>query len=363
MQARLPRIARDVIERNPDYPARVRDAVERLARDIETDAPLRAPVPPACDMAPWSEAYAEHAGETWLATEWFHAELAFYRELVHACLFWETGRDPFAPIKREELSGDRPWSRLKSAVSATERSRMTRISSLLEACLWGNRVDLSYAVAASRAQGHDDDLLVDERAAAVLLLARTAAHVHFVADNAGTELALDLALVGGLLEDPGTQVTVHLKIQPTFVSDAMPCDVWELLDRMRDRGGAALALAGHLDDCFRSGRLKLVPDPFWTGPRFLWHAPPHLRESLASATIVVLKGDANYRRLIGDALWPPATPLAEACAFLPAPVVCLRTMKSDPILGLPEGLAERLDAAYPSWRIDGKRGVMQTVVP
>jgi hypothetical protein len=82
---------------------------------------------------------------------------------------------------------------------------------------------------------------------------------------------------------------------------------------------------------------------------------------LASATVVVLKGDANYRRLIGDALWPPTTPLAEACAYFPAPVVCLRTMKSDPVVGLASGLAERLDASHPTWRIDGKRGLVQTV--
>jgi uncharacterized protein with ATP-grasp and redox domains len=362
MQERVPRIARDVLDRNPDYPARVRDAVERLARGIENDAPVSGPVPPAPDLTAWSEAYAEHAGETWLGTEWFHAELAFYRELVHACGFWETGRDPFAVHKEEELSGDRPWSRLESVLSSTESARVDRISMLLEACLWGNRVDLSYTVAASRAHVQDDDLLVDERAAALPLLVRSAAHVHVIADNAGTELALDLALVAALLEEPDAHVTVHLKMQPTFVSDAMPRDVWRLLDRMHARGDVVLELASRLDECFRVGRLELIPDPFWTGPRFLWQAPTHLRELLASATIVVLKGDANYRRLIGDALWPPATPLTEACAYFPSPIVCLRTMKSDPILGLPEGLAERLDAAHPRWRIDGTRGVVQTVL-
>jgi hypothetical protein len=75
--------------------------------------------------------------------------------------------------------------------------------------------------------------------------------------------------------------------------------------------------------------------------------------------VVVVKGDANYRRVVGDALWPPAAAFGTACDYLAAPVTCLRTMKSDPVLGLAPGLAETLDATHPDWRIDGQRGVIQ----
>ena len=363
MQERVPRIARDALDRNPDYPAAVKEAVERLAHDIEQDARLPTPRFPAADVPAWSAAHTEHAQETWLDAEWFHAELAFYRELVHACRFWETGRDPFAPVKQEELAGERPWSRLEEALSLAVGAREDRIAALLEACLWGNRVDLSYAVAASRLHRDDGDLLVDERAAALGFLTRPGSVVHVVVDNAGTELALDLALVGAILEEPGALVTLHLKMQPMFVSDALPRDVWDLLDRMRARRGVLGSLANRLCACFEGGRLVLAPDPFWSGPRFLWELPSHLRAALSSATIVVFKGDVNYRRLIGDALWAPATPLAQVCTGAPAPIVCLRTMKSDPVVGLPRGLADALDASQPGWRIDGQRAVLQVLVP
>ena len=364
MRERVPRIARETMDRNPDYPAAVRDAVERLAAAIEQNSPLPTPRFPAADVPAWTAAHNEHAHETWLDAEWFHAELAFYRELAHACRFWETGRDPFAPVKHEELSGERPWSRLEAALALAGGTREERIAALLDACLWGNRVDLSYTVAASRAHRGEGDLLVDERGAAVGFLARGGSRVHVVADNAGTELALDLALVGAILEEPQSTATLHLKMQPMFVSDAMPRDVWDLIGRMCGQGRGVLgSLAGQLDACFASGRLVLAPDPFWSGPSFFRELPPHLRAALASATIVVLKGDVNYRRLVGDALWPPATPLAQACAYTPAPLVCLRTMKSDPVAGLPEGLAESLDATHPKWRIDGQRAVVQTIVP
>jgi hypothetical protein len=75
--------------------------------------------------------------------------------------------------------------------------------------------------------------------------------------------------------------------------------------------------------------------------------------------MVVVKGDANYRRVVGDALWPPDAPFAAAASYAPSPLLCLRTLKSDAVLGLPPGLAERLDASHPSWRVDARRGIAQ----
>jgi hypothetical protein len=158
-------------------------------------------------------------------------------------------------------------------------------------------------------------------------------------------------------------VTVHLKMQPVFVSDALPKDVWQLLERMRARGGEATRLADRLIAHFVAGRLVLAPDPFWSGPRFLWDAPAHLRDALGAATLTIFKGDANYRRVVGDAAWPAAEPFASACTAYAAPLVCLRTMKSDSVLGLPPGTAERLDASEPRWRIDGRYGVVQYFEP
>ncbi len=362
MEVRVPRIARDLLEKNPTLAPASRDAVERLARSIEADAPLPAPCPPAPDVEAWTAAHDEHASERWLSAEWFHAELAFYREVAQACRFWETDRDPFAAAKDEELAGERPWSHLEQALDRSG-ARDERIHELLDACLWGNRVDLSYTVGAAHGHRQDEDLLVDDRARVLPLLVSPGARVHVLADNAGTELALDLGLVDALLEEPACRVTVHLKMQPVFVSDALPRDVWSTLDRMDARRGVAGAAATRLRAAFEAGRLHLAPDPFWSGPRFLWEAPPHLAGALSAATVVVVKGDANYRRVVGDALWPPDAPFAEAAGYAPSPLLCLRTMKSDSVLGLPRGLAERLDATDARWRIDARRGVAQALLP
>ena len=52
---------------------------------------------------------------------------------------------------------------------------------------------------------------------------------------------------------------------------------------------------------------------------------PELAETISRASLVISKGDANYRRLLGDAHWDPATPFAQAVAYFLAPLVALRT--------------------------------------
>ncbi len=360
MQVRVPQIVRDTIARNPDYPTTTKDALEALAAGIEADEPLPSPRSPAVDVAAWSAAHATHARETWLHAEWFHAELTVYRELAQRARFWETDRDPFAPAKEEELASERLWERLSAAL-ATSGSRQERLAARLDACLWGNRVDLSYAVAAGL-ERRDEDLLVDDRAPAALQLAG-AAHVDVIADNTGTELALDLALIDAVVEDARAGVTLHVKAQPVFVSDALPRDVWRLLSAMRERGGDARALEGRLRTAFEAGRLQLAPDPFWSGPSFLWDAPAHIAHALRAASLIVVKGDANYRRVVGDAVWPARAAFGDAAGYLGAPVVCVRTMKSDAVVGLAADLERRLDAESPSWRVDGSRGLVQFCPP
>ena len=56
-------------------------------------------------------------------------------------------------------------------------------------------------------------------------------------------------------------------------------------------------------------------------------------------------------------MWAPETPFAEVTRYFPAPLLALRTLKSDPIVGLPTGRAAELDAEDPTWRVNGKRGI------
>jgi hypothetical protein len=70
-----------------------------------------------------------------------------------------------------------------------------------------------------------------------------------------------------------------------------------------------------------------------------------------------VKGDANYRRLIDDRLWPHDTPLVTAWGYLPAPLVALRTLKSEVCVGLAAGVSVCGRAETNAWLLT--RGVGQ----
>jgi hypothetical protein len=360
MSVRVPKILEDVIARNPNLAPLAERAVARLRDEIAGDAklpPLRFPAP---DAGEWEGAVAAYDGQTWLATDWFFAECYVYRCLMIAVRYWETGRDPFAAAKREELAGEALWRGLEGALAGVSDIVEVHLAELMLRALWGNRVDLSYAVGvAFGAAGHSDDLLCDDRARAIPALARPDGDVHIIADNTGSELSTDLALADTLIARAGARVSLHVKIHPTFVSDAIAADVWALLAAMEARGGRPAELAARLRRAWDEDRLRILPDPFWNGPRFLWERPARVARVLDGATAVVLKGDANYRRAVGDAIYPDGISFAAATDYFTAPLISLRTMKSDALAGLAPGRAAQLDAIDPEWRINGRRGVIQ----
>jgi hypothetical protein len=357
MRVRVPKILEEVVRRNADYAPAVKGAVEALAEAIRSNALLPPLAFPAPDEGEWL-GEIEQAG--WLASTWFMAECYAYRCLASAVRYWETSRDPFAPAKRDELASDGLWQGLVAALGAEPPDARDRVHALVGGALWGNRVDLSYAVgSAFGARGEAEDLLVDDRAWAVDALLATGADVHVVTDNTGSELAMDLALADTLIGVRRAKVSLHVKMHPMFVSDATERDVWDLVAAMRVKGGPAADLASRLAVAFDEGRLRVLPDFFWNGPRFFWNRPERLARELDAATIVVFKGDANYRRLVGDAIWPDGVTFAEATAYFPAPLLCLRTMKSDALVGVPASRTEELDQLDPEWRINGRRGVIQ----
>lgn len=364
MGRRVPGIIRSAIAGNPSYLPPQAAALEALAAALESNAALPAPSPDWPDAADWQGLFAPHAGETWLDAEWFFAEIYVYRLLLAAVRYdgLRIG-DPFAFKKLEEADSPSLPDTILAGLSLRDRPIAERLSGLLHGSLWGNRMDLSLSVAASLGvQGADEDLIADDRAAVIAQLTGTpGGHVHVVADNAGTELALDLVLVDALL-DCAEFVTLHLKHAPMFVSDAMSIDLQYMFNTVlqrpahveMDRLAHRLASAGA-----EQHRLTVTSLPVWNTPRFGWQLTPDLLEQFAAAKLVIFKGDLNYRRLVGDAVWPPATPFAQAVGYFPGPVLALRTLKSEPIAGLAEGAAEALDAEDPNWRLNGRRGVIQ----
>ena len=378
---RLPEIARRVLAEN-DLPAPAETAIRTLIAEIPT-APIR-PLTDlsAPDAADWARYIFPHSGLSWLDVPWYFAEAYFYRRIIEATGYFLPGdghaRDPFRLQKRRGL--DTKTDAIQNLAGHLNRALAdtapwTHLSRLLHIALWGNRADLSLWPAGEAGEHHistdgtppaDDFLLIDDTAAVIARLrnAVTPRRIDFLCDNAGFELVCDLALADFLLTSGTAQTVVfHLKAHPTFVSDALAADVRDTITFLETPGGDAAQFSRRLAAHLAQNRLQLRPDFFWNSPLVFWEMPAGLRRNLSAAQLVISKGDANYRRLLGDCHWAFDTPFAEIARYFPAPLVALRTLKAEVAAGLPRTVTESLSAEDPDWLTNGKRGVIQFVMP
>lgn len=371
ISSRVPKIVLDVIERNHFNP-RITDELKRLADDMTHNRPIEPPSSTAPDADHWQAAYQAHFKNgqppTWLDTVWFYAETLLYHFIIEKTRYYETGIDPYKPFKEEEIASEALW-KLPDTGIGIEGEPEEKLHDVLALALWGNRIDLSMAVSMSHGVhgANDDDLLIDDREKLVphLLSAQASNQIHIVMDNAGTELAMDLLLADLLLQSvpsatQPTQVWLHIKHHPTFISDTVPADIWQLLDEMEKRASSR-ELAQRLRQAWAQERLIIVPHIMWNSSSFAWKLPLQKVHIHPEATrLVITKGDMNYRRFTGDTSWPADVPFKEAVGYMDVPLAALRAMKCDALVGIDQQTRDALQANNPEWRSIGKYGLIQS---
>lgn len=95
---------------------------------------------------------------------------------------------------------------------------------------------------------------------------------------------------------------------------------------------------------------------------FFWEMPKEICKVFEKVDLVIVKGDANYRRLLGDRHWPITTSVDEAIPYFPTSFVSLRTLKSDPIVGISMETYNRMLDHDAEWRVNGQYGIIQSVL-
>lgn len=378
VRERWPRIVIQTIQEN-DFPKAIHERLWALHQELP-DGPIR-PLqdPDAPDLPLWSQWIAPHLGETWASAPWLFAEHYLYRRILEATGYFQPSptyrQDPFRPQKTAALN---PTAEavIMLAHAANERAAYpekarAQLPLLVRTALWGNQIDLSMW-SANEAPRHlgttreTSHLLADDTQALQAHLETVApARIDLLADNAGFELLCDLALIDGLLvAGYARTVVLHLKGHPTFVSDALIEDVLETLDLLTDAPDPALrALAERLRGYLARGHLRLSDSFIWNCPRPLRAFPKLPLADLARSDLVIAKGDANYRRLVDDAHWPFTTPFADVVSYFPAPLLALRTLKAEVVVGLEEARLRKVAAQDPAWMINGHWGVIQFYRP
>ncbi|MEY9891646.1 hypothetical protein ABIA31_005314 [Catenulispora sp. MAP5-51] len=345
------------------YPAEIRRALDALLEETISGDIQQLPSD-AHDAALWHLWDRGWYGRPWLSAPFLWAESFFYRRLLEAVGYFRPGPwqgvDLFGPAKAAELATPAVAAELAALHDVAGEPIAAQRRALLEASLWGNRADLGFRITAA-AEGATTDLAADDSVALWSILdAAPNPVVHLVADNAGRELLADLILVDQMLATgAAARVVMHVKPQPYYVSDATGADVVAVLRRIGEGPGTAAKTAQRLWNALSDGTVGLRTHPFWCAPLPYRDLPYELADDLSRATLVILKGDLNYRRLVGDRAWPPTTPFAELTAYFPAPVATLRTLKSDVAVGLTAQTIAKLDATGTAWRTSGEYALIQ----
>jgi hypothetical protein len=377
---RTPKLVRQVRDGHPYGPAQ-RRALDGLLDEIAGG--LIAPLGPAAGgretpeaWATWEIWGADYFGTPWLDAPFLGSESYFYRRLLDAVGFFAPGAwqgvDPFAPLKDAELRDPALAADLAALDALGRRPVEEQGQVKLLASLWGNRADLGFRIGTPTPAGEPaaagEPAGSGEPAAAGLVADQSAdlwaalgpdAAVVLVADNAGREMLADLILVDHLLHTgQAASVALHVKPRPYYVSDATTADVLACL-RCLSAAPSAAQIAGRLTAALRTGRLALRTHDFYCAPWSYHRMPADLAACYRQASLTILKGDLNYRRLTGDRAWPATTPLASVTAYFPGSVAVLRTLKSDVVTGLDPAVVAALDAAGQPWRTNGRHGLIQ----
>lgn len=364
-------------ERHPALIRKVRDAfplppeqAERLTALLEeaTGGVVEPIGEHAHDYRSWRAwGMADHVGVPWSHAPFLWAESYFYRRLLGALGYFDPGPwqgvDPFAPFKRAELIGPEATGEVRALDTLTGLAPKARGSALLRSSLWGNRADLSFQLSAEGTEPpvQVSRLVVDESERLWELLdARPGGRICLVADNAGRELLPDLVLIDELLAtERASEVVLHVKPHPYYVSDATMVDVLDCLRHLRGAEGVAERIGARLWRAMEQGRLCVRAHAFSCAPLPYRNMPKDLAADFAAASVTIMKGDLNYRRLVGDRYWPAATSFGAVTAYFPGPVVALRTLKSDVVVGMERSTATHLEESGLAWRTSGTHALVQ----
>ncbi|MEB3830945.1 damage-control phosphatase ARMT1 family protein [Phormidium sp. CCY1219] len=371
---RLPDLCGRIVAEN-EFPPGIVENLELLAAELPEKTVRSLANSAAPDWAAWERYLAPYAGQNWLEIPWYFIEAYFYRRVLEATGYFQPlsegyGVDPYAVQKRRGLENAMHSIQPLSAKLNELQGKWDKkgLVSLMYFSLWGNRIDLSLwpteegdRVFIEVAEKEENLLGDDSWRVAEFLEEKTPDRLDFILDNSGFELVCDLCLADFLLSThPQCEIHWHVKPHPIFVSDAMGKDVRETVKAIANHSEKAVqALGDRLQGYLESDRLLLREDFFWTSPLVFWEMPDTLRQDIAESSLIFVKGDANYRRILGDRHWDFTTKFADIACYFPAPVVALRTLKSELACGVHPHQIETLNREVPEWLTNGTRGVIQ----
>ena len=161
---------------------------------------------------------------------------------------------------------------------------------------------------------------------------------------------------------------MYCKAMPWFVSDATKSDFYWLLEQLNQSTASPLWQSTYQrwQQHLRNGQWILQTHSFFTLAydfAQMREISPELYSSMSQSKLLIFKGDLNYRKLVGDLEWSLQERFEVALrGFYPAPLVALRTCKADVQVELDEKLVKQVSKIDPRWLVNGRWGVIQTLI-
>jgi uncharacterized protein with ATP-grasp and redox domains len=373
IKQRKPEILRRIIRDN-QFSSDILNNLNRFLTEIQGDAPPNPLAEVTLDTVFWNEKLASLHPKSWFDLPWYFAEAYFYRRVLEATGYYQTKsdgfmRDPFHPQKANQLRDD--LQSLENSLWLFDPENPERsFERLMLAALWGNRADLSHmdidlsSPALDLAGGEHLEMLINNIPETINYFSRKSRSVAYMTDNVGRELYSDLALIEYLLNEGfADYVTMLVKPAPLFVSDAMRKDVDLALQLLLESKLDVLqSFAKRIQLHIKNGLLVILEEPSLCGYQMFDEMPFDFYRNLSSFDLAVVKGDANYRRVVGDRHWDFLQPVNEIVQYFPADLLMLRTLKSEVVVNLTQEQVEKLNHRYKDWLVKGYCGLIQFII-
>lgn len=283
----------------------------------------------------------------------FEAEVLFYHALLAQKEYFSNKNDFFASGKKFSIiNGNEDFiQHLKSLFSKKDREKefgtndgKKYFKNSLLYCLSANTSDLSQLNSKDRFDFKTNDITVlcddSESVYEFLKTLGTEKDKHrrfdIICDNCGKELFSDLFLACYFLYlGLANEVVFHVKKYPFFVSDATENDFGFLLQSI-------LTKDKDIEECrdyLNSGKIKVETNDFWTSPKTfneLEKEDSDLYKELTKSSLIIVKGDLNYRRLVEDKNWNYDESFIKLTenVFGDVPILAPRVIKSDVLVGV-----------------------------
>ena len=360
---RLPAIGRIAADRLKDLPGAF-ESIRQLMADIRSNNKIdRKFFRNATDFT--KSTISQNSELSWLRLPFFKIESLFYSAINSIANYEKNKIDPFDEIK---LSSHNDAIRQLNNSKDTDFDATGNILDLLYVLMTqaiiGNEFDYSSMKFLRKSQTphstSSDRIIINEMNYFCKKIIKRELKIAYILDNVGPELLYDLILIDFMLSrELARSITIFPKKQPMFVSDATMGDIAEFLAALKCSAGPGVDLADSINSAINNGALSVEIHADWNDPRHFSNLTASLVECLNIHDLIITKGDLNYRRFLEDRRWPLGQDARLATENVPFESLCLRSLKSECLVGVPEQVALTARMARESWLTDGYFGIAQ----